>query len=80
MPRGRPKGSKQTRAVCEAQPSRCWNCRGTNRGRYLGCAYVLQHSGEHNGEPFNRIVRRRCQCTDCGMFRIDISYHFDPPE
>ena len=34
--------------------------------------------GEHNGQPFTHIVRRRTKCLDCGQFPVDGAYESRP--
>lgn len=75
---GRPPGSANIKNTSDAEPSRCPVCGSTNRGPYLGEKNVLEYAGEHNGKPYNRIVRRRCACADCGQTRIDCSHEFEP--
>lgn len=77
--KGRPAGSQNTDATADATPSRCPSCGSTNREAYVGSKQVQEFEGTHNGTPFNRIVRRRCACSDCGQFRIDRTFEFEPP-
>lgn len=79
MPKGRPKGSENTSDIVNVEPSRCKTCKSTRRGAYAGTANVHEYSGEHDGNPFNRIVRRRCQCLDCGQWRFDCAFEYHPP-
>lgn len=75
---GRPKGSqtaKRETSVC--RPSRCRKCGSTNRTPYVGSPRVQQYAGVYDGQPYQRIVRRRTSCQDCGQARCDISYESD---
>jgi nitrate reductase cytochrome c-type subunit len=79
MAKGRPKGSANTEAVVDVETSRCPNCQSTRRSEYLGARNVQEFEGLAEGRPYNRIVRRRCQCLDCGQTRIDRTFEFAPP-
>ena len=76
--KGRPAGSKNTQALVDVMPSRCHECDSTNRSPYMGNTRVQFFAGVHDGRPYTRIVRRRCQCLDCGQFRIDRSFENHP--
>lgn len=75
---GRPAGAKNITDTVDVDPSRCPSCGSTRRSAYYGEPNVQEFAGERDGQPFNRIVRRRCQCLDCEQFRIDRSYEFKP--
>lgn len=75
--RGRPEGSPNVAAVVDVQLSRCPDCGSTARGEYMGRT-VQEFAGNYNGQPYTAIVRRRCQCSDCGQMRIDRSFEFTP--
>ena len=81
MAKGRPAGSANVKATADANPSRCPECGSTKRTAYEGTPNVQDYSGESNGQPYNKIVRRRCQCFDCGQYRIDRTFEYipDPP-
>lgn len=77
---GRPKGSPNVDKVVDVEISRCpnSNCASTNRGPYLD-RHVQEYAGlTPDGKPYNRIVRRRCQCLDCGQMRIDRTFENEP--
>ena len=76
---GRPKGSTNADAdVITVEPSRCRRCGSTRRSDYYGKTEQA-FCGEHNGQPFTHIVRRRTKCLDCGQSRIDRAYENRPP-
>lgn len=68
--RGRPTGAKNVHLESDAPASRCPSCGSTRRGPYLD-KHVQEFAGEHAGEPFTHIIRRRVRCADCGQLRID---------
>ena len=71
---GRPKGSGHPPAdVITVDPSRCRRCGSTRRSDYYGKTEQA-FRGEHNGQPFTHIVRRRTRCLDCGQLRVDRAY------
>jgi len=76
-PRGRPKGSRNVKTTAEVVPSRCPECGSTQRAGYLD-KVVQKMAGTADGKPFNRIVRRRTRCLDCGHPRIDRSFEYVP--
>jgi len=79
MGKGRPQHAKNIDRIADVEPSRCPACGSTNRGPYVGTCLVQDYEGHTaDGRPYNRIVRRRCHCADCGQLRIDRSYEFDP--
>ena len=63
--------------VITVEPSRCKRCGSTRRGDYYGKTEQA-FRGEHNGQPFTHIVRRRTKCLDCGQVRIDRAYENRP--
>lgn len=74
----RPKGSPNTRQIQTIPPSRCHACASTRRGLYTN-RNVQDYAGmDPAGQPFTAIIRRRCQCLDCGQFRIDQTYWYAP--
>ena len=71
---GRPKGSKGGSVdLITVEPSRCNRCGSTRRSDYYGKTEQA-FQGEHNGQPFTHIVRRRTRCLDCAQTRIDRTY------
>ena len=75
---GRPKGSTNADADgIIVEPSRCRRCGSTRRGDYYGKTGQA-FRGEHNGQPFTHIVRRRTKCLDCGQVRIDRAFENRP--
>jgi len=75
---GRPKGSTNADAdVITVEPSRCRRCGSTRRSDYYGKTEQA-FRGEHNGQPFTHIVRRRTKCLDCGQLRVDRAYENRP--
>lgn len=71
---GRPKGSTGGNVdVITVEPSRCRRCGSTRRSDYYGKTEQA-FRGEHNGQPFTHIVRRRTKCLDCGQIRVDRAY------
>lgn len=78
MAKGRPAGSANVKATADAAASRCPACGSTNRNAYEGTPNVQEYSGESNGQPYTHIVRRRCQCADCGQYRIDRTFENIP--
>lgn len=75
---GRRPGSKN-REVQQVlvQGGACPKCNSTNRTKYTQTR-KQHHTGERDGKPFNQIVRRWCQCVDCGQWRIEKHFEFDP--
>lgn len=74
---GRPAGSPNVTTTAEASPSRCPQCDSTKRGPYLS-RQEQEYSGTHDGQPYTHIVRRRCECRDCGQMRIDRTFENHP--
>ena len=75
---GRPKGSgNPPAAVITVEPSRCPRCGSTRRGDYYGKTEQA-FQGEHNGQPFTHIVRRRTMSLDCRQTRVDRAYENRP--
>jgi hypothetical protein len=74
--RGRPKGSTACADLptVTVQPaSQCPKCGSPRRGKYY--AYRVSNiPGTIDGQPFWRIVWRRCRCLECGQVRIDREY------
>jgi len=76
--KGRPKGSPNVSAVVDVQASQCPGCASTRRSEYLD-RHVQEYAGTTNaGKKYNRIVRRRTRCLDCGQLRIDRAFEFEP--
>ncbi len=74
--RGRPKGSGGPPAPVEVvEPSRCPKCGSTERSPYFGTV-TRDTAGVYQGKPFDRIVRHRTRCGNCGQTRVDKEYHF----
>ena len=73
---GRPKGSKnlQIDDRVTVELSRCKQCQSTERSSYGDHPTVHEITGVHNGQPYKRMVWRRCRCLNCGQWRIDIFY------
>ena len=62
-----------------AVPSRCNRCQSSSRSDYSDtqttrCVTTVA------GQPVTRIIRRRCQCLDCGQQRIDKSFEYHPED
>ncbi len=76
---GRPKGKNDKPAVQTVEPSRCPSCNSTERGHYFGRT-VQEHKGIDDGKPYDRIVRRRTKCAQCGQIRIDRTYESSEDE
>ena len=75
---GRPKGSKGgTIETITVEPSRCPLCGSTRRSDYYGKTEQA-FRGEHHGQPFTHIVRRRTKCLNCGQLRVDRFYENRP--
>lgn len=71
----RPKGSPNVKTVLHIEPPRCPNCEST-KCTVLNTG-IQEYAGfDADGKPYNRIVRRRVQCTDCQRVRIDRSLEF----
>lgn len=75
--KGRPKGSPNVAAVVDVQLSQCPRCESTRRSEYLD-RHLQEYSGTTMGRKYNRIVRRRTRCLDCGQLRIDRAFEFEP--
>lgn len=75
--KGRPKGSPNVSAVVDVQLSQCPRCESTRRSEYLD-RQLQEYSGTNLGRKYNRIVRRRTRCLDCGQLRIDRAFEFEP--
>ena len=76
---GRPPGSQtKTRVQSIGELTRCTRCQSTRRSPYKGHPFVQSISGNRNGKPFNKMVRRVTQCLDCGQHRFDVTYEFEP--
>lgn len=78
MAKGRPKGSPNTSSQVHVLPSRCETCGSTKRGPYNGHKVISEYAGNHEGQEYTHIIRRRCQCLDCGQWRIDLSFENHP--
>jgi uncharacterized protein with PIN domain len=79
---GRPRGSAGTQVVVEAELPRCPRCNSTG----LKVFKVLRDqtfSGVHDGQPYDRIVRKRMRCEACGAYPVVKFHRFSgkmPPE
>ncbi len=74
---GRPVGSKNVATVVNVKPANCPNCQSTKR-TLTGSQTVQEFEGTIGNEPYNRIVRSRAICDDCGQTRIEQSFEFQP--
>jgi hypothetical protein len=75
---GRPKGSRSlphddVPVVTITPASRCPQCGSPRREKYYA-RRVSDIPGTIDGQPFRRIVWRRCRCLECGQVRIDKEY------
>ena len=69
----RPKNAKARQYVTAiAIISRCPICKSTERSAYTKTMEV-NVVGEENGMPYNTVVWRTCQCSNCGQWRRDRS-------
>lgn len=78
---GRPRGSKNIDRPADPEENVLSNCPkcGSTRKKTVSQSPIVQFfEGVHNGKPFNRIVRRRVICSDCGQHRMDITREFVP--
>jgi len=77
--RGRPAGSTTAQVdTVPVEASRCRACGSTERTKYIN-RREHEIEGEHNGQPYNLVVWRRCTCTACGQARDDRTYEYAPP-
>lgn len=77
------KKTKRNYDQAEAQPSRCKKCQSTQRTAYFGSpvARVFDYVQRRpDGTDFTRLIRRRTKCSDCGQYRWDLSYEFNPKD
>lgn len=65
---GRPQGSKNISDVVRVEPSRCVKCGSSKRSAYANSDY-RDYAGA--GLPYIGMWHRRCQCVDCGQWRVD---------
>ena len=72
---GRPVGSKSGDLVwIDVQTARCPKCQSTDRDWY-GAVTIQEYEGaDPQGRPFNRIIKRRTRCANCGQIRIERTY------
>lgn len=76
--RGRPPGSK-SRDYDHVQTtvSRCKACKSVERTAYSS-PETIRFSGTYtsplDNAPYNALIRRKCQCKNCGRWRRDDSY------
>jgi hypothetical protein len=63
------------KSIVEQPKSRCVQCNSTERSGYTNTE-TKQISGIRDGQPYNRIVWRRCKCSSCGKHRVDKSFEF----
>lgn len=76
---GRPTGSPNVNAIADAQPSQCPACGSSERGPFVGNPVVQEFAGlTDRGNPYTHIIRRRCECANCGQIRIDRSFENRP--
>ena len=67
--------------MATAQESRCPNCKGTNRSKYIQPVESLIRGQEADGTPFDTVIWRKCQCSDCGQWRTVRTYELrNPPK
>ena len=67
-------------AATREELGRCIACQSTNL-RVRHKIKDQQHIGRTpDGEPYTRIVRRRCKCDDCGQHQMKISREYHPSE
>jgi hypothetical protein len=79
-PKGRPKGATTKRPPQNDVPaSRCIKCHSTERTEYFN-RRELAIAGLHpqTGEPYTSIVIRRTMCRNCGQFRDDRQFVYQP--
>ncbi|HUX01272.1 MAG TPA: hypothetical protein VMY35_09885 [Phycisphaerae bacterium] len=57
--------------VVSAEETRCPTCGSTKRGRYYRTTTQVFSGVLHGGRVYTHIVRRWCQCLNCGQHRID---------
>ena len=77
---GRPEGSKtQDLPTSEVVKSVCKSCGSTKREKYFGTPIEFDISGERNGRPYNKLIRKRTRCADCGQQRLDSFYEMVKP-
>jgi len=73
---GRPKGSRDAAPVHVAN-TRCGKCQSTKK-KAIRITRELSISGtDDKGRPYNRIVWRRVQCSNCSQHRVEIERHYD---
>jgi hypothetical protein len=59
---------------------RCVKCQSTNL-KVLRRLKDQHHNGRNlAGEPYTRVVRRRCKCDDCGQHQMKLSREYHPSE
>ena len=73
---GRPRGKNERPPINTVEPSRC-RCGSTERGPYFGKVVQEVKGIDASGKPYDRIVRRRTHCTNCGQARIDRTFESD---
>ncbi len=76
--KGRPAGSPNVTAAADVLLSACPACKSTRRGPYQGRTEQTYRGRTPDGREYSTIVWRRCQCLQCGQWRIDRSFEFDP--
>jgi hypothetical protein len=57
-----------------APPTRCPACKSTKRSEYRSTSTQEYAGLDDKGRPYTHIVRRWCNCMDCGQSRIDRVY------
>lgn len=72
--KGRPQGSRNREVdVVQAAATRCKKCGSTARSVYNN-RRVMEVAGlDERGQPYSRVVWRRCRCEKCGQWRDDVS-------
>lgn len=77
--RGRPPGSKNRKFDnVNVAESRCKACNSIERTAYEANPETIHFSKVYKSplddQPYNAVVRRKCQCTKCGRWRRDSNY------
>ena len=68
---GRPLGAKNIETVVHVVTPACPECGSHNRTKYEGGTPQLIKGVLLDGRRYNRAIRRRTSCIDCGKPRID---------
>jgi len=57
--------------IVTVTPSVCPKCGSTNRTKYVNVKTTHYRGVTPDGREYNRVVRKRTTCKDCGQQRID---------